>query len=162
MHYTIDAFKQLLKDFPNSQLILANTIGSYKPEIKKALQSLPEGSFTEIEFENDLATLYRLFDVYVHVPKDVRSEGFGQTYVEALLSGVPSVFTLSGVAPEFIVHEYNALVVPFQNSQAVYQAMVRILSDPQLRSNLSSNGKLSANLFSINRMVSSLTTLYEE
>ncbi len=160
--YAITAFKQLIEDFPNAHLVLANANGNYKAEIKKALQSLPEGSFTEIDFENELAALYKLFDVYVHVPKDALSEAFGQTYVEALISGIPSVFTLSGVAPEFIIHEFNALVVPFQNSEAIHEAIVRILSEPQLRSNLGANGKLSANLFSINNMISSLTKLYAE
>ncbi|HTJ49813.1 MAG TPA: glycosyltransferase family 4 protein [Cyclobacteriaceae bacterium] len=162
IEHIIQSFKSLLNDFPDAHLILANTNGNYKTQIKKALQFLPRNSFTEIEFENDLASLYQLFDVYVHVPIDSQSEAFGQTYIEALASGIPSVFTLSGVAPEFIVHEHNALVVSFQNSEAIYNAISRILNEPQLRSTLISNGKKSAASFSIDKMVNSLTVLYEE
>lgn len=161
VHDAIAAFKLLLNDFPNAHLILANANGNYKSEIKKALQSLPQDSFTEIEFENDLASLYQLFDVYVHVPVDAQSEAFGQTYIEALACGIPSVFTLSGVAPEFIVHEHNALVVPFQNPQAIEEAIKRIVTDSRLRSDLISNGKNSAASFSLDKMVNSLIALYE-
>lgn len=161
VEYVIEAFKQLLIAFPNAHLILANANGNYKSEIKKTLQSLPQNSFTEIEFENDLVSLYKFFDVYVHVPIGEKSEAFGQTYVEALASGVPSVFTLSGVASEFIVHEQNALVVPFQNAEVIREAIVRILSDVSLREKLISNGKQSVKSFSVDKMINALSSLYE-
>ncbi|GHM99861.1 hypothetical protein WSM22_13510 [Cytophagales bacterium WSM2-2] len=162
IEYIIDAFNLLRRDFAGAQLVLANASGSYSETIKKKLKNLPNGSYVEIEFENDLAALYQIFNIYVHTPKDSKSESFGQTYVEALASGIPSIFTLSGVAPEFIVHENNALVVPFQDSNAIYISMQRILSEAKLRETLSSNGRLSANLFSLECMMNSLTQLYEE
>jgi glycosyltransferase involved in cell wall biosynthesis len=162
IEYVIEAFKTLQHDFPMAHLVLANSNGNYKAEINKALASLPKDSVTEIEFENDLASLYQLFDVFVHVPINAHCEAFGQTYVEALAVGIPSVFTLSGVAPEFIVNEENALVVPFQNAPYIYHSILRIVNDSELREKLISDGRRSASSFSINKMVNSLTALYEE
>jgi len=158
----IASFKLLLNDFPSAHLVLANAVGDFEKEIKVLLQSLPANSVTEIKFESDLATLYRLFDVFVHVPIDSQSEAFGQTYIEALACGIPSVFTLSGVAKEFIVHEQNALVVPYQNSKAIHESICRIIGQPELRTKLISNGKLSASCFSIDKMIKPLMAVYEE
>ena len=82
-----------------------------------------------------------MFDVFVHVPVDKNSEAFGQTYIEALAVGVPSVFTLSGVACEFIENGKNALVVDYQNSEQIYEALKRILSDKALDYQLFINGR---------------------
>jgi glycosyltransferase involved in cell wall biosynthesis len=160
IQYIIPAFHKLLAKHPNAHLVLANATGNYSAEIKILLRQLPRHSYTEIAFENDLSSLYRLFDVYVHTPIEKESESFGQTYVEALLVGIPSVFTISGVAAEFIRHEYNALVVDYMNVEMITHAVERILDDNKLRDNLVSAGKASIQDFSLDRMISKLQALY--
>ena len=162
IQYIIPAFKQLLNNYPNAHLILANANGSYSGEVKKFLAQLPQTAFTEITFEQDLAALYKIFDVYVHVPIDPQSEAFGQTYVEALLSGVPSVFSLSGIAREFITDGHNALVVPFQDSDAIHKAIERILSEPHLKNQLIENGRNSVAQFSLDPFLQRLKSLYDK
>ena len=104
-----------------------------------------------------------LFDVYVHVPIDAELEAFGQTYVEALAAGIPSVFTRSGVAREFIRHEHNALLVDFQNAEQVYQAIGRLLTDAVLRDTLIKNGREDIKVpFSLETMMNKLEKLYAE
>ncbi|HEY3402705.1 MAG TPA: glycosyltransferase family 4 protein [Ohtaekwangia sp.] len=161
IQYIIPAFRELLGEYPQAHLVLANTNGNYASAINKLLDELPKGSFTTITFQNDLAALYRLFDVYVHVPVDKKSESFGQTYIEALASDVPSVFTLSGVAPEFIEHEKNALVIDYRNSDAIRDSVKRLLNDTDLRSRMTRQGRKSAEQFSIDTMIANLTSLYE-
>jgi glycosyltransferase involved in cell wall biosynthesis len=160
IQYVIPAFEQILKSYPNATLVLANALGPYSEHIKENLQKLPNSKYREIVFEKDLASLYKLFDVYVHVPIDGESEAFGQTYVEALAAGVPSVFTLSGIAPEFIQHEYNALVVPFKDTEAIAASVSRILEDGLLRKQLIENGKKSVEDYSIEKMIHNLEVLY--
>jgi glycosyltransferase involved in cell wall biosynthesis len=164
IQYSITAFKKILQDHPKALLVLANAKkGDYKDEIATLLAELPADSFCEIEFEHNLFALYHLFDVYVHVPIDAELEAFGQTYVEALAAGIPSVFTRSGVASEFIRHEQNALLVDFQNAEQVYQAIVRLLTDAVLRETLIENGRKDIKgLFSLETMISKLEKLYAE
>ncbi|MGQ0739702.1 MAG: glycosyltransferase family 4 protein [Bacteroidota bacterium] len=164
IQYTIEAYKKILRDYPNALLLLANARkGDFKNEIAALLSKLPKDSFSEIEFEHNLFALYRLFDVYVHVPIDAELEAFGQTYVEALAAGIPSVFTNSGVAREFIQHEKNALLVDFQNAEQVYLAVCRLLTDAGLREALVRNGREDVKkLFSLERMIGKLDSLYSE
>jgi len=112
---------------------------------------------------SNVRALYHVFDVFVHVPINSYCEAFGQTYVEALACGVPSVFTLSGIAPEFIQHEKNALVVPFKDSQAIALACQRLLQDEGLRSELSAQGlKDVREQFGIEGMIGRLQNLYSK
>jgi glycosyltransferase involved in cell wall biosynthesis len=99
----------------------------------------------------------------VHVPIDECAEAFGQTYVEALAAGIPSVFTLSGIAREFIENEKNALVVPYKNANAIQTSIERLLENKQLRNNLVEQGKKDVYAsFVIDKMMNSLFSLYEK
>jgi glycosyltransferase involved in cell wall biosynthesis len=158
----ITAFKELLKEYPTALLVLANAKkGDYKDMLASLLSQLPEGSVCEIEFEHNIFALYHLFDVYVHTPIDKELEAFGQTYVEALAAGIPSVFTLSGVSPEFIIHEKNALVVNFQDPPGILAAIRRLLNDKSLCDKIVEEGKESVrDMFSLKRMMNNLEQLY--
>lgn len=158
--YTIQAFGEIIKTYPNAHLVLANATGPYSTEIAKELSNLPENSFTEIKFEQDLAAVYSMFDVFVHVPIAPQIEAFGQTYIESLATGVPSVFTISGIAKELIVDEHNALVVDYCNSVEIAEAISRILADDSLRSQLIKNGRQSVEKFNLTTFINRLEVLY--
>lgn len=162
IQFIIPAFQQLLKNYPNAYLILANANGDYANQLDEQLNALPVNSFIKIGFEKDIATLYQLFDIFVHVPIDAEAEAFGQTYVEALAARVPSVFTLSGIAREFIEHEKNAIVVPYKNCDAIYHGISRLLKDEQLRSSLIVEGEKNVeSRFKVNVMMNALYKMYE-
>ena len=161
VQYIIPAFKALLTKYPTAHLILANARGDQALMIKSLLSVIPKKNYTEILFESDLASLYRLFDVFVHAPVDPYCEAFGQTYVEALAVGIPSVFTLSGIANDFIEHEKNALVVKYKDSLSIGEAIERILTDGSLRDHLIGEGKNAVKLkFSLPVMLKKLEDLY--
>lgn len=163
IQYTIDAFSQLLNEYPDAFLILANAKkGDYKEELAEKLAALPESSFAEIVFEPDLFALYQLFDVYVHVPVDPELEAFGQTYVEALAAGIPSVFTSSGVAREFTADHENALLVDFQNAEAIHVAIKTLLNDEELCKRLIARGREDVlKMFTLEGMIRKLEVLYK-
>jgi glycosyltransferase involved in cell wall biosynthesis len=163
IQYSINAFKQLLTDYPNARLYLfgASENADFYTEIKNKLSQIPAKNICIVPFENNVFDLYHLFDVYIHVPVNSSCEAFGQTYVEALAAGIPSIFTLSGVAQEFIVHEENALVVPFKDSKAIYNGLIRLLNDTSLREKLSNGGFQSVSrMFSFDEYIQNLQKLY--
>jgi glycosyltransferase involved in cell wall biosynthesis len=163
IQYIIVAFEKLLIDYPNAQLTLfgAAENGDYSTEIKALLNRIPKKNVAVVPFENNVYDLYQLFDIYVHVPINPSCEAFGQTYVEALAAGVPSIFTLSGIAREFIVDEENALVVPYKDSDAIHNAIIRLLTDPSLCEKLRTNGTESVHqLFSFEKYILNLQKLY--
>jgi len=161
IQYVIPAFKQFLSSHPDAQLVLANASGPFHEQVLGLLESIPRHNYVLIPFEEDIASLYQLMDIFIHVPVDECCEAFGQTYVEALASGIPSIFTRSGIAAEFIVDGRNALVVPFRNSAAIYETMLTLWADTNLQKNLAENGKRDViSRFHINRMLDSLSALY--
>jgi glycosyltransferase involved in cell wall biosynthesis len=162
VEYIIRAFKLLMENYPQAKLVLANAQGDYATQIQNELRALPESSFIEISFEDDLAALYKVFNIYVHAPHDAFSEAFGQTYVEALISGVPSIFTLSGIAKEFILNEKNAVVVPYRDSEAIHAAIKKLWLDKHLQEKLILYGKETGRQFSLDRMITSLENLYND
>ena len=158
--YITEAFEHLLKEYPNALIIFANAKGD-EPEIKAAIKKIPQAACTEIIFENDNAALFKVFDVFIHVPIDAEIEAFGQIYVEALAVGIPSVFTLSGIAREFITNRENALVVDYKNSEQIYLATKELIENKILCDTIIANGKKSVEqLFSLPLMIQQLEKLY--
>lgn len=164
IQYAIPAYKNLLKDYPNALLCLFNFSEQeeYSSFINKQLEEIPSTSYIKIDFENNVYDMYKLFDVFVHIPIDPISEAFGQVYVESLASGIPSVFTLSGIANDFIVHNENAQVVDFKNSNEVYIAIKRYLEDLLMAQRIVENGITSVRKeFSLNNYITHLDNFYQ-
>ena len=161
VQHIIPAFQQLLQTYPNAVLLLANAKGEFAPTIKKLLAQLPAKNYREIDFENDLYSLFHCFDVFVHTPIDWHCEAFGQVYVEALAAGVPSVFTLSGIANEIAAEGKNCVLAKYQDSESTYRGLMELLGNQTLRQMLSVEGKQTVkNRFELDKMIRSLENLY--
>jgi glycosyltransferase involved in cell wall biosynthesis len=160
--FVVDAFSKIMEKFPNALLCIfgENKNDEYAKKLLKRLSAIPAENYKIIPFENNCFDLYQLFDIYVHVPINETCEAFGQTYVEALAAGIPSVFTKSGIAREFIHDEKNALVVPFQNSEAIYQSCMKLMTNKDLRDRLVENGRKSVESFNFDSYINSLVDVY--
>lgn len=181
--YTIEAFREVLKTHPNAFFVLAGsqknvvakkqlkqkaakkgTYGGQKnnvvEDIEERLSTLPSDSFIEIPFEKDLAALLKLLDIFVHVPINEEVETFGQVYIDAMLSKVPSVITKSGCANDYAVHKENAWVVNHKNIPQITEGILQIASDKTLRAKIIDNAFNVAQNYSIDRQIQSLQDLY--
>ena len=153
IHCIVPAVKAIMQD-TKIFWVLANVGGDYEFEIRKKLGNLPVGSFIEIPFESNIAALYRTFDVFVHTPIHPVAESYGQVYPEALISGVPSVFTRSGILADIKLGGF--LEVPYKDSKAIEKAIRKIIYNPK---NLFSFEKEKE--FSIPTMIEKLTSIYQ-
>lgn len=160
IQHTIAAFQNILTKYPEAVLVLANANGPDKEYINSLLKNIPTKNLRLITFESNLFALYRLFNLYIHVPIDNQIEAFGQTYVEALASKTPSIFTLSGVANEYIEDNRNALVVDYNNSEQIEKAVFKLLNDKKLKNRLVEQGKKDVNQFKLASFISKLEDLY--
>jgi glycosyltransferase involved in cell wall biosynthesis len=163
IQYIIPAFAKLLKKYPNAKLCLFNASmdADYSLEIKEMLSNLPVDSYQIISFEKNIYDLYQLFDIYIHVPVNPYCEAFGQTYVEALAVGIPSVFTLSGIAREFITED-NAYIVDFKNSDDVFIKINTILTEEKDTDRLLKNGQaIVQQMFSLEKYIKTLLEIYQ-
>lgn len=161
IQYIIPAFKELLKGYPNAKLVLANANGSYEPEVRKLLADLSPDRYCVIPFEREIIELYKSFDIFVHVPIGEEYEAFGLVYIEPLAMKVPSIFTMSGIAKDFIKDGIDALVVPFKDPEAIAEGLLSLSGDSALRDMLAENGSHSIRSeFKVERMIDELDNLY--
>lgn len=162
IQYIIPAFGRFLKRTPNAFMVLANANGPDAASISSLLNTIPSDRYVLIPFEEDIQALFKTFDIYVHVPVDSICEAFGQTYVEALAAGIPSIFTLSGIAKEFIVHKRNAWVAGYRSQDDIFEGLEALNEDVTLREKLVQNGRLAvSSQFEIKENIKKLEQLYE-
>ena len=160
--YTINAFKKFNKLNPNSILILANANGPYKKNIEKLLKTIPEENYRIINFEPDFISLYKIFNIFVHVPVNPFCEAFGQVYIESLASKIPSIFTKSGVGSEFLENKKNCFVADYCNYDSIYKGLIFFTKNAKdVNNKIINQGYHDViNRFSIDLMFSKLDTLY--
>jgi glycosyltransferase involved in cell wall biosynthesis len=60
------------------------------------------------------------------------SEGFGLVILEAMSQGTPVIATVNTAAPEVITHGVDGFVVPIRSSDAIVEALERLLVEPGL------------------------------
>ncbi len=161
VQYIIPAFQRLLLDYPNALLLLFNAKGDYETTLNAMLKALPEESYKKIPFENDIVSLYHLFDVFVHVPVNAKIEAFGQTYIECLASGVPLIATKSGIGTEILQHKQNSWIVDYRDANEIYEALKGLLADQNLKNQMIDQGfRTVQENFAIETMIKKLESLY--
>lgn len=92
----------------------------------------------------DLVNLYSASDVYVSASW---YEGFGLPPLEAMACGAAVVMTDSRGVKEFAEDGNNCLVVPPRNPEALADAILLLLSKPDLADKLRKNGPITASRF---------------
>lgn len=164
VQFILPALLAVVKKYPNSLFLFANAFEStYREFLDPHFKKLPASSLKEIESESDVHVLYKCLDFFVHVPVNPKCEAYGMVYVEALMAGVPSVFTPSGIAAEFAVDRENSMVVPFQDEEAIEAALLELIEDSKLQERLKSKGReLSVRLYSYSRTLQKTKDLYLE
>ena len=87
------------------------------------MNQLPSKNY-EIESINwDMPGFLKSINVLVHVPLEPDAEAFGLVYIEALASGTPSIFTISGILNELENPERYFAVVPSRDSNSIFQKL---------------------------------------
>lgn len=160
VHYIIPAFKKILQEKPNALLLLFNAEGDYTKEIDQLLSELPVDSYKKIVFENEITSLYHIFDVFIHVPINDKIEAFGQTYIECMASKTPLIATRSGIANEILTDQQNSIIVPYKDSEAIYNAIILLFNNTNLKDRITTNALNTAKNFDLNIMIKKLETLY--
>jgi glycosyltransferase involved in cell wall biosynthesis len=86
----------------------------------------------------------------------------GRALIEAMAAGLPVVASRVGGIPAIVRHEENGLLVAAGDSQALSEALRRILADPQLAERLGRNASRSiGNEFGVKAMVEAVESLYQ-
>lgn len=135
--YVIEAMKRLAPEFPDVRLFIFGSKGeSYEAVTKLILELGLEEQVIYKGFVKDNIALFKLFDIHIHIPIKLQSETFGINIIEGMISGCAQVLTLSGISSFTARNGKNCLVIPYQSSEAVYNALKLLITDDALRKRL--------------------------
>lgn len=130
----LDAFAELEKSRPQLRLVLAGS-GDASAELARRCKLLGLQDRVEImgHYAGDVGALLATFDVYVFPSL---WEGFPYSIVEAMRAGVPILATRVGGIPEAITDGEEGLLVEPGSSDAIVDALQRLIDDAPLRQSL--------------------------
>jgi glycosyltransferase involved in cell wall biosynthesis len=155
----LNAFAIVLKNAPDARLIMVGD-GPIANELRARIQSLKIEHAVILPGWCDPTPYYHLADVITNTS---RSEGLGNSNLEAWACAKPLVATATQGASELIAHGKNGLIAPLRNPGALAQAFTELMNDPELRSSLASAGAHAINTrFSKEVITNEYLDLYEE
>ena len=125
------AWEELVGSRGGSQLVLVGR-GPLEDEIRR--QELPGVHVTGLLRGRELSEAYASADVFTFPSP---TETFGNSLLEAMGSGLPSLVAAAGGVLEFAEHGRNAWLVAPNSTEAITDGLGRLLSDPSLRRRLS-------------------------
>ncbi|MDA0734738.1 MAG: glycosyltransferase family 4 protein [Chloroflexi bacterium] len=141
----VDAFAQTVKSVPDAYLLLAGDVinGDRDLHTKEVIRQKLEGNKLSSRiifagYQEDISSFMRAIDLFA-LPS--HREGMPRSIIEAMASGKPVVATDIRGCREEVIHDLTGLIVPLRDSQALSQAMTKILSDPALARRMGDEGR---------------------
>ncbi len=137
VEYLLDSMEMILSRHPNAMVLFAgqheNVLGEeeYRRRLQPQLdQYMDHFTFLGVLDPTEMACFYKACDVTV-LPSVNSTESFGLVQIESMICGTPVVASnLPGVRQPVQMTGMGK-VVPIRNAQALGEAILAILSDPQ-------------------------------
>ena len=149
MDVLISATSELVKTRPRVHLLIAGT-GRDLRRLKALAQSTNAPvTFLGFVSDNEVAELYGIADVFGMICRvrwgGLEQEGFGIVFLEAAACGVPQIAGKSGGADEAVLEGETGFVVDNPtDSNAVKQALEKLLTDSETRQEMGRNSRARA------------------
>jgi colanic acid/amylovoran biosynthesis glycosyltransferase len=164
----LEAFARLHASHPQARFTIAGD-GPLRHELEKWINELGLAGAVALRgfvSQKELNALYAASHLFLHpseMTADQNQEGVPNSMLEAMATGLPVVATLHGGIPEAVTHEQNGLLVPERNPEALFGALHRLTSAPEL---LGEYGRAAATAvreeFSQQRAIERLESFYDE
>lgn len=141
----LEAMPTVLKKHPTARLILAGS-GPMEQELRQQAQRLHLSEridFLGMVPQTRLPELYRTATLAIFpfiIAKSGDQEGFGLVQVEAMGCECPVIAGDLPAIHDIITHEENGLIFPSGNAEALADAIIKLLDDPELRARLAGEG----------------------
>lgn len=157
----LEAVAALRQDFPAVELWVWGRDGPSGASVAELCRSLGLADRVRLlGIAQDPAEALRQMDVFVSASHE---EGFSNSILEAMATGLPVVATAVGGTVEQIRHDESGLLIPPGDPRALAEALRAVLTDEALASRLGSAARRrSVERFSVERMVLEMAALYEE
>jgi glycosyltransferase involved in cell wall biosynthesis len=156
----LSAMPRVAASFPGAWCVIVGA-GDEREPLEKQAAALGGGVRILLTgMRRDVPRLLNAFDVFC-MPSHY--EGFCNSVLEALATGLPVVATRAGGLPEIVEDGTTGLLVPPRDPEALAAGIVRVLSDAELAHRLSEAGERAAQArFGVDLMVDKTTALYQD
>jgi len=153
----LEAARQVREHIPDLRVVLVGH-GPLEGDLRRRTEELELGETVVFTgFREDARRVMTAFDVFT---LSSAFEGLPIALLEAMANGIPAVVTSVGGNPEVVEDGRDGLLVPPGNPGALAGALMRVLSDPDLRRRLGEAGRSRAADFDIRRAVGRMQEVY--
>jgi glycosyltransferase involved in cell wall biosynthesis len=152
------AMKQILK-IVNARLVIVGN-GLLKNQLTRMVKTMGLSESVTIDSEtsyDNLPAYYQSADVF---SMSTLYEGLGIVFLEAMSCGLPIVSTNVGAIPEIV--DSSGILVPPRNPSALAQAIIRVLTDNELRHRLIECGNETVTHFDWSNLIGDYERIYKE
>ena len=143
----IYAVNELIKDFKNLLYLIAG-VGPEMKEIRKLINKLNLEKNVKVlgkVNENDKNFLFKISDLHVmptiQDKKSVSIEGFGISYIEAGMHGIPSISSGLGGTEESVINGKTGIICNPNNISSIKDSIKKVLINEKMYKKLSINSK---------------------
>jgi glycosyltransferase involved in cell wall biosynthesis len=156
----LQAARRVRADRPGVRFLIVG-VGPREASLRRqAAQLALDGTVVLTGFRSDARDLIAVADLYV-LPS--RSEGLPVSLLEAMALGRPVVATHVGGIPEVLRHGVEGLLVPPADPEALAEAILALLADPDRRERLGAAARAGARgRFSMTAMTRAVELVYRQ
>ena len=140
MHVFAEAMARVIQSRPGCQGVIVGGPHDLEPDYAKWLQERVKalGLHEKVALvgkQNNVPEWMQAMDIFVHASD---REPFGIVVLEAMCLGKPVIATKPGGPEEIIEDQKNGMLVPFGDAQAMGDAILSYLSQPELAARIGS------------------------
>lgn len=145
--HTIGAFNKVLKQFPETKLIMVGGKSGLFEKCENLVKELNISDsviFTGVLNSDEIADLIRgslAFVQHSMTAPNGDTEGTPVGILEASASGIPVVSTLHGGIKEAVIHGKTGFLVKEKDEEAMAEYMIQLLKNPELAKEMGTNGR---------------------
>src|SRR4051812_14431523 len=157
--YLIDAAHLVVQQLPDVRFIILGE-GELREHLEKQVREHHLEKHVWLPgFRTDVLGCIKAFDLFV---MSSVTEGLGTSLLDAMAASRPIVATRAGGIPEIVEDGVHGLLVPPRDAQALADAILRALTDAELRGRLGNAGFTRVNeRFTVERMVAATAAAYQ-
>jgi glycosyltransferase involved in cell wall biosynthesis len=164
IHVLIDAMPAVLAEDPNAHCYVVGGThaleSGYRKELIRSIEALDlEDHVLLAGHRPNVEVWMQAADVIVHASNN---EPLGMAIIEAMAIGKPVIAAASGGPREIITDGVDGLLVPSGDAAALADALIRCLSDKELRARLSQRAKTASGRFSLKAYTDSFSDAVSE